>query len=224
MPADVGEEWDRIFSRLDGAPGGEDAWLERWRDLLAAHRDAPVLDLGCGAGEDARSLSRWGFEVVAADLSEKALELTRRQAPEAETERVDITRGLPFPDDHFGAVVANLSLHYFPWAETVEVLEDVRRCLVPGGHLLARLNSTNDPHYAGARKEEIEPDFYLVNGSPKRLFDREDIVALFSPDWNIEAASERTTNRYGDKKTLWEVVATKTQNRPPKAKPESYRR
>jgi SAM-dependent methyltransferase len=103
--------------------------------------------------------------------------------------------------------VASLSLHYFPWSETVEVLEDVGRCLVPGGHLLARLNSTNDPHYAAARKKEIEPNFYLVDGSPKRLFDRDDVVALLRQDWKIEAAVERTTSRYGGEKTLREIVA-----------------
>jgi ubiquinone/menaquinone biosynthesis C-methylase UbiE len=205
----VGEEWGRIFSRLEVAPGGEDAWPERWRALLNSNRDAPILDLGCGAGEDALLLSRWGFGVVAADFSEKALELTSRRAPEAETKRVDLTQGLPFPDDHFGAIVAGLSLHYFPWSKTVEVLEYVRRCLVPGGHLLARLNSTNDPYYAAARKEEIEPNFYIVNGSPKRLFDRDDVTALFSQGWKIVDVTERTTSRYGAEKTLWEVVARK---------------
>jgi len=209
VSVDAREEWDRIFSRLDKTPGGEDAWLERWRDLLEADIDAPVLDLGCGAGEDAQCLTRWGFEVVAADFSEKALELTSRRAPEAETKRVDLTDGLPFPDAHFGAIVASLSLHYFPWLETVEILADVRRCLVPGGHLLARLNSKNDAYYAAAPKEEIEPNFHLVNGFPKRLFDRDDVIALFSPDWKIEDAGERTTGRYGDEKTPWEIVAAK---------------
>jgi SAM-dependent methyltransferase len=216
VPANSREEWDRIFARLEGGPGGEDAWLERWRDLiLRSNRGAPVLDLGCGAGEDALLLSGWGFGVVAADFSGKALELASRRAPEAERRHVDITEGLPFPDAHFGAIVASLSLHYFPWSETVEVLEDVGRCLVPGGHLLARLNSTNDPHYAAARKEEIEPNFYLVDGSPKRLFDRDDVVALFRQDWKIEAAVERTTSRYGGEKTLWEIVARKPAGRGP---------
>ena len=205
----VGEGWDRVFSRLEGGPGGEDAWLERWRDLLHSNRRAPILDLGCGAGEDALVLSRWGFVVVAVDFSQKALELTDRRAPRAETKRVDLTQGLPFPDAHFAAIVASLSLHYFSWSETVEVLEDVRRCLVPGGHLLARLNSTNDPYYAAAPKEEIEPNFYIVNGTPKRLFDRKDVIALFSPAWEVEAAVERTTGRYGYEKVLWEIAARK---------------
>ncbi len=112
--ASAREEWDRIFSRLDHDPGGEDAWLERWRPLFEANRNAPILDLGCGAGDDARSLTRWGLEVVAADFSEKALRATRRRAPRAETKNVDLTRGLSFPNDHFAVIIASLSLHYFP--------------------------------------------------------------------------------------------------------------
>ena len=204
------EGWDRVFFRLDGDRGGEDTWLERRKNLLETERNVPVLDLGCGAGDDARTLTRWGLEVVAADFSEKALETTRRRAPGVRTKNVDLTRGLPFPDNHFQAVVAGLSLHYFPWRETVKILEDVRRCLAPGGHLLARLNSTEDAYYATAEKEDIEKNFYLVRGHPKRLFDREDVTALFSSGWTIEDAGERTTGRYGTEKTLWEIAARKS--------------
>ena len=204
------ERWDRIFSHLDESSVVEDAWLERWRGLLEANGDAPVLDLGCGAGEDARYLARWGLAVVAADFSEKALEITGRRVPAAETRNVDLTRGLPFANASFGVIVANLSLHYFPWLETVEIVGDVRRCLSPGGHLLARLNSTRDAYHATVEKEDIEKNFYLVHGHPKRLFDREDVTALFSPGWTIEDAGERITGRYGNEKTLWEIVARKS--------------
>jgi SAM-dependent methyltransferase len=122
---------------------------------------------------------------------------------------VDLTRGLPFPDASFGAIVASLSLHYFPWQQTTEILDDVRRCLPPGGHLLARLNSTQDPHYRTAEKLHIENNFYLVKGMPKRLFDHQDLEALFKKGWEILAAEERTTQRYGSKKLAWEVAARK---------------
>ena len=202
------EGWDRIFSHLlDEDYIVEDAWLERWLGLLEVNGDAPVLDLGCGAGDDTRYLARRGSTVVAADFSDRALEITGRRAPAAETRNVDLTRGLPFADSSFGVIVAGLSLHYFPWLKTVEILEDVRRCLSPGGHLLARLNSTRDAYYATVEKEEIEKNFYLVHGHPKRLFDREGVTALFSPGWTIEGASERTTGRYGTEKTLWEIAA-----------------
>jgi ubiquinone/menaquinone biosynthesis C-methylase UbiE len=204
---DTSKEWDRIFSRIE--EGSEDTWLERWRHVLDAGRGSPVLDLGCGDGHDARYLTERGFCVVATDFSEKALEITRRRAPAAKTQNVDLTCGLPFPDASFGVVVASLSLHYFPWQQTTKILADVRRCLQPGGHLLARLNSTKDPHYRAAEKRPIENNFYLVGGMPKRLFDREDLDALFRKSWKILAAEEHTTKRYGGQKLAWEVAAQK---------------
>ena len=208
--SNTAEGWDRILSRLDKDAGGGDAWLNRWRGFLEPNRAAPVLALGCGAGEDAGTLMRWGFRVVAVDFSEKALEMTEKRAPGVKTKNVDLTRGLPFPDDHFQAIVASLSLHYFPWLETLDILEEIRRCLAPEGHLLARLNSTRDDQYAAAQKEEVEPNLYLVDGHPKRLFDRRGVNELFARGWDLTSVAERTTGRYGEEKTLWEIIARKT--------------
>lgn len=206
---DVGRAWDQVFCGLNEEAGGEDAWLKRWQGLLGEHRGSPVLDLGCGAGQDTRFLLDRGYTVVAADLSEKALEITRRRAPGAKTERVDLTLGLPFPDARFGMVVASLSLHYFPWRETLRILSDVRRCIEPDGYLLARVNSTRDPRYSAAEKEKIEENFYLVKGMPKRLFDEASVAALFAAGWKILEADERTTRRYGGEKLVWEIAAKK---------------
>ncbi len=208
---DIGKAWDRIFSGLNEEPRGEDAWLGRWQGVLEEHLDSPVLDLGCGAGHDTRFLLGLGHTVVAADLSQKALEITRLRAPGAQTEKVDLTYGLPFPDAHFGVVVASLSLHYFSWRETLRILEDVRRCIEPLGYLLARFNSTQDPRYSAAEKQEIEENFYLVEGIARRLFDEASTNTLFAKGWKILAADERATRRYGGEKIVWEVAAKKTE-------------
>jgi hypothetical protein len=105
--------------------------------------------------------------------------------------------------------VASLSLHYFPWHQTTEILPEVRRCLQPGGHLLARFNSTRDPCYRAAEIQHIENNFYLISGMPRRLFDKQDVAALFKEGWEILATEERLTHRYGSKKLAWEVAATK---------------
>ena len=206
---DTSKEWDRIYSGTDGMGAGEDAWLERWRHVLDTSRGSPVLDLGCGDGHDARFLTERGFPLIATDFSEKALEITRRTAPAAKTQTVDLTRGLPFPDASFGVIVASLSLHYFPWQQTTEILAEVLRCLQPGGRLLARFNSTRDPRYRAAEKQHIENNYYLIGGIPRRLLDKQDLDALFEKGWEILAAEERTTYRYGGKKLAWEVAAAK---------------
>lgn len=175
--------------------------------MLETSGDVPILELGCGGGQDARFLTERGFAVVATDFSEEALELTRRRAPGATLKNADLTLGLPFSDAAFRVILASLSLHYFPWLLTLKIVSDIRRCLGPGGYLLARFNSTRDPHYSAAEKREIEANFYLVGGMPKRLFDRASVDALFEEGWDAVEADERVTRRYGGEKLVWEVAA-----------------
>jgi ubiquinone/menaquinone biosynthesis C-methylase UbiE len=203
----VDENWGEILRRFERVT--EDNWLERWQTVLETSRDAPILELGCGSGQDARYLAELGFAVIATDFSEEALELTRRRAPDARLENIDLARGLPFPDAEFRVIVASLSLHYFPWRQTLEILDEVRRCLQPHGHLLARFNSTRDPYYSTAEKQQIEDNFYLVGGMPKRLFDRASLDVLFENGWEMAEADERVTRRYGGEKLVWEVAARK---------------
>jgi len=80
------------------------------------------------------------------------------------------------------------------------------------GLLLCRLNSTNDVHYGARGHDEIEPDYYSVDGQPKRFFDRATVDALFAEGWNLCDVEERTVMRYTYPKVLWEIVATKAAN------------
>lgn len=44
---------------------------------------------------------------------------------------------------------------------------------------------------------------------PKRLFDRTSLDALFENGWEIVAADERATRRFGGEKLVWQVAARK---------------
>jgi len=67
--------------------------------------------LGCGEGEDTRTLVREVPRVVALDISADALALARTRAPAAEFHRQDLREPFPIPDGSAGVVEASLSLH-----------------------------------------------------------------------------------------------------------------
>ncbi|MFO1378657.1 MAG: class I SAM-dependent methyltransferase [Steroidobacteraceae bacterium] len=59
-------------------------WLQRWAaSIVAAARGGPVLEIGCGTGDDTVALASMGLEVVAFDLSPEAVAAARRAAPAA---------------------------------------------------------------------------------------------------------------------------------------------
>lgn len=185
-----------------------DPWLERWLPLVKRHAGAqPILELGCGSGRDTETLAAAGLRVVGIDLSAEAIEEARARVPSARLHCQDIRAPFPEPAGTVGVVVASLSLHYFDWPDTLALVERIRQQLRPGGVLLCRLNSTHDHHHGASRDPDPGADnFYLVDGIPKRFFDRSAIDRLFADGWRSLSVEAHVVERYAQSKALWEVI------------------
>ena len=85
-----------------------DSWLECWFHLVPGGGCRRAFDVGCGSGHNTRLLLEHGFEVTAIDISERAVELCRREAPEARVEWADVREGLPFAGDRFELIVVDV--------------------------------------------------------------------------------------------------------------------
>jgi SAM-dependent methyltransferase len=187
-----------------------DEWLQRWLPLIRERCcGLPVLELGCGSGDDTATLLAAGHAVIAIDLSQSSIAEARVKAPAAQHHCQDIRAPFPVGGDHAGVVLASLSLHYFEWGETLAVVERVRATLRAGGILLTRLNSTNDHHYGASGHPEIAANYFCVDGQPKRFFDAPSIQALFAKGWSSLAAEEVVTHKYAHPKFVWEVVVAR---------------
>lgn len=185
-------------------------WLERWLPLIRqCATDHRVLELGCGSGRDTELLARAGFRVVAVDVSTEAVEKARLRVPAAEFHCQDVRAEFPPTARGVGAVFASLSLHYFAWAETVALVRRIHDTLGPAGVLLCRLNSTDDHSFGASGFPQIERNFYLVDGQPKRFFDRSDVERLFEQDWHLVSIEPKAIDRYERPKHVWELALRK---------------
>jgi SAM-dependent methyltransferase len=184
-----------------------DPWLQRWLALAVTHAgDGPVLEIGCGHGDDTVVLAGAGLKVTAFDLSRAAVAVAKARVPSASIECRDIRDPFPVAAGQAGLVVASLSLHYFGWEETAAIVQRVREVLRPGGLLLCRLNSTDDHHFGASGYPQIEPNFFRVDGQPKRFFDEADVNKLFATGWRRLSLEHFVTRKYLRSKALWEVV------------------
>lgn len=187
-----------------------DPWLQRWLPLVRERAAGlPILELGCGSGEDTATLVAAGHPVIAIDVSQSSIANAKVKAPQAEYHCQDIRASFPARANKLGVVVASLSLHYFEWSETLALVERVRGMLRPGGVLLSRFNSTNDHNYGASGHLRIAENYFSVHGEPKRFFDRPSIQALFAAGWSTIAAEELVTHKYAHPKSVWEVVVAR---------------
>jgi SAM-dependent methyltransferase len=184
-----------------------DDWLDPWLPELTARAGGlPVLEIGCGSGDDTETLAAAGLRVVAFDLSPGAVAAAQARVPGARITCQDVRDPFPLGPGAAGAVVASLSLHYFAWGETLALARRIHAVLRPGGLLLCRLNSTEDTHFGAHGHRAIEDNFFDVNGEPKRFFDAAAIDRLFATGWRRLSTRHAVSGKYGLPKSLWEVA------------------
>lgn len=197
--------WDDIHKDYDRANIKVDDWLERFDDIIMSS-SKPILDLGCGGGNDTLYLIEKGKEVIACDQSENAIANIIKNFPEVKDTRIfNMLDGLPFEDDSFEVIIADLCLHYFNESDTKKILSEIRRILIPGGNLIFRVNSVNDVNHGAGEGKEIEHHlFEMKDMTIKRFFDEEDIRYFFG-DFEIEYLNEEIMTRYKTEKRLFRV-------------------
>ena len=75
-----------------------DNWLKDYEQEIE-NCQTPIVDLGCGLGNNTFYLLQKGKEVLACDYSEVAIETLQKEAPQAKTCLFDMTKRFPIQDD-----------------------------------------------------------------------------------------------------------------------------
>ncbi|MCL7418729.1 MAG: class I SAM-dependent methyltransferase, partial [Halalkalicoccus sp.] len=127
--AEVAEEYeDKRFSR--GGRLIDRREKEAVSSALGDLSGKKVLEIAAGTGRFSVMLAARGADVIGLDISDAMLSQGREKARGAGlSERVEFVRGdaarLPFPDDHFDAVLAMRFFHLIPNPD--RYLREIRR-------------------------------------------------------------------------------------------------
>ncbi len=117
-----------------------------------------ILDLGCGAGRDAKRFSEMGFSVIGIDFSEELLSYAKETAPQAVFQLQDLEDLSNFDPGSFDGVWANASLLHLEKARLPGVLSQIHAALKEGGSFFLSLKQGTgegiilDDRYGGIPK------------------------------------------------------------------------
>ncbi len=109
--------------------------LALFAELVRAHGNGPVADIGCGPGRITAHLQGIGIDAFGIDLSPAMIDVARRDHPGLRFEVGSMT-DLPLADDSVAGLLAWFSLIHVPDDEAPTVLAEFFRVLRPGGALL----------------------------------------------------------------------------------------
>lgn len=199
------EYWNNIHKNYNREDVIYDNWLDSFHSIIH-NCQTPILDLGCGSGNNTLYLIEKGKKVIACDISENAIDNIKKNFPEIENAKCfNMLEGMPFQDNTFELIVADLSLHYFKDKDTRHIINELQRILKGNGYLIIRVNSLNDKNHGAGEGIEIEDHLYKTSdGRLKRFFDEKDIIKYFH-NFQIDYLKEETMARYKLPKKLYKV-------------------
>jgi len=203
------EYWNNVHKEYNRDQIKFDDWLNDFDEIINKCK-TPILDLGCGSGNNTLYLINNNKKVIAADLSSNAITNIIKNFPEIyDTKCFNMLDGFPFEDNSFEVIIADLSLHYFKKRDTEKIVNDLKRILCKNGYLIIRVNSINDVNHGAGQGLEIEKHlFQTEDGRFKRFFDENDIRDFFK-DFNIIYLNEEIMTRYKLEKRLFRVCMQK---------------
>jgi len=140
---DPKEYWERCFAGLDD--GTYDVSIIGPADACIAYCDrflghgSKILDLGCGACNNAQYMAQRGFDVYGIDFSHKAIDFCRRRF-NALTLSGDFRTGsldaIPFPHSFFDSVVSLAVMDHVTLATAAATCREIKRVLTTTGTVL----------------------------------------------------------------------------------------
>jgi len=152
----------------------------------------PVLDAGCGTGENALFLATRGFEVVGVDAVEAAVEAARRKAVARGLEAEFLVRDALALDGlgrRFATVVDSGLFHTFDDRERGRFAKSLAAALTLGGHYYVLCFSERE----------------VREGGPRRVTQAELRAAFDHPPFRVRSieAAEMAADLDGDSRKAW---------------------
>lgn len=143
-----------------------------------------VLDVGCGAGQEAIFLAQQGFSVIGIDLSEEAIKIAQSKAATAGV-NVDWRTGnvlqLPLEDHSIDLINDRGCFHMIPTEKRTKYAAEMARVLKPNGKIFLR----------GCREVNREPFTAVTTEAIHRFFASDFAIGNVLP---IELASNQKEN------------------------------
>jgi ubiquinone/menaquinone biosynthesis C-methylase UbiE len=99
-------------------------------------KDSLLCDAGCGpSGHITGYIFKKGIKIIGIDISDKCIEVARKENPRIKFERGDISE-LNCKNDYFDGIISYYSIINTPKKFVPRIMSEFKRILKPGGYLL----------------------------------------------------------------------------------------
>lgn len=161
-----------------------------------------ILEVGCGSGANIWMLAKEGFDTWGLDLSPAGIAICEEVVASwnvtAHLDVGDMTK-LPYPDDHFDAIVDVVSMQHLTLAQHKATISEIYRCLKSGGsffsyHLGKGSSVCGEPNlhwYDNISINNIPVGYPLAGNGLTSFLDAEEVEVLYVNFTSLEISTVR---------------------------------
>lgn len=181
-------------------------------------RGSRVLDIACGTGYGTVLLHRAGHDVIGADIDQQEIEDATKYWQLDAFREADALQ-LPFPDNHFDAVVSFETIEHV--TDAAKYLSEMKRVLKDSGMFFCSTPNIRFTRHPAFHLKEYEPDEYfsLIDQNFEQA---ERYCQYFSPkdwysdlfDWKIKGGIVRFAKALGLKVVLQRIKLLRDNPKP----------
>lgn len=222
--SNIKREWNRYKLVIEKVEGEYQISLsDILKNSISVFNDKnynKILDLGCGTGRNSLYFAQHGFEVFAADISEKSLETLKNKINRKDLSNVNIYNfgfeDILFENDFFDVVVCTSVLHHARFEDIERGIKEIYRVIKPKGCLIFDMLSKEDSSFGlgemveentfvGSREgEEGIPHHYTDIEELKKLLEKFYEVNIYKNEYIIDGLNDE---KYCSK--VFDVIAFK---------------
>ena len=159
-----------------------------------------IIELGCGTGYFLRRFAVRAEEAVGFDLTKKMLKVGKKLAEDAEINiefiKGDVTKKLPFPDNHFDIVYSNSMIEFIDEDKIEEVIKEMWRILKKDGKLVIGVLNKESTWAYKRKAESLEKESIFTES---KFYTWEELESLLSKYGNAEMESTLFVPPYFEK-------------------------
>ena len=195
---------DEYWKKHIGEDPNDDIWIDEYKEYFS--NKGLCLDLGCGIGQFTKRIMEYGYNVISSDISEIALNKVKEFNDNVV--KLDMRNPLPFEDNKFNIVFANLSIHYFSDKETKKLMHEIKRIIKDNGLFIGSVNGIEGYEYIKDTAKELDYHYYFNKGKNIRLFDIDDVKNYLNI-FDILKIEKKETKRFGHNKNYIIFISKK---------------
>jgi tellurite methyltransferase len=179
-------EYSKFYRTHDRGFGLEASpFVRTWAKKTTIKDHSKALDLGCGNGRNAIYLADLGFDVLAIDISNEAIDaLNKLASVHCVSRRINAicsdVLACELPKTEFSLALGYTILDHLSRRLAGIIIDRVHRSLLPAGYFLVTTYSVEDPAIHGKRGKATSPSSSWI----KNPYSKEDLFRAFS-DFDI---------------------------------------